>query len=41
MAQSYLAALHACPDFSAEFEGCVDALTAHINLAAGQIARLG
>lgn len=41
MAKSYLAALRACPDFSAEFEGCVDALTAHINLAAGQIARLG
>jgi HipA-like C-terminal domain len=41
MAQSYLAALHACPDFSAEFEVCVDALAAHLESASAQVARLG
>jgi hypothetical protein len=41
IAQSYLAALRACADFSAEFEVCVDALTAHLENASAQVARLG
>jgi hypothetical protein len=41
MAQSCLAALRACADFSAEFEVCVDALTAHLENASAQVARLG
>ena len=40
MAQSYLAALRACPEFSAEFEGCVEALAAHVARASAQVARL-
>jgi HipA-like C-terminal domain len=41
MAQSYLAALRAHADFSAEFEGCVDALAAHLESASAQVVRLG
>lgn len=41
MSKSYLAALRACPDFSAEFEVCVDALAAHMENASNQVARLG
>ena len=41
MAKNYLAALRACPDFSTEFEVCVDALAAHIESASAQVARLG
>lgn len=41
MAQSYLSALQASPDFSAEFEVCIDALTAHLDSASAQVARLG
>ena len=41
MSKSYLAALRACPDFSADFEVCVDALAAHIENASTQVARLG
>jgi hypothetical protein len=41
MAKSYLAALRACPDFSVEFEVCVDALAAHMENASTQVARLG
>ncbi len=41
LAQSYLIALRACPDFSAEFELCVDALAAHMESARDQVARLG
>jgi HipA-like C-terminal domain len=40
MAQSYLAALRACPDFSADFEACLDALAAHMDSASAQMARL-
>ena len=40
LAQSYLAALRACPGFSAEFEVCVDALAAHMENASAQVARL-
>ena len=41
MAQSYLAVLRTCPDFSTEFGACVDALAAHIENASAQVARLG
>jgi hypothetical protein len=41
LAQSYLAALRACSDFSAEFEVCVHALAAHIENANAQMVRLG
>jgi len=41
MAQSYLAALQNCGQFSADFEMCVDALEVHLNIASQQIARLG
>ena len=41
MAQSYLAALRASHQFSADFEVCIDALAAHIDSASRQIARLG
>lgn len=41
MARSYLSVLRACPDFSAEFEVCVDELAAHIENARNQVARLG
>jgi hypothetical protein len=40
MAQSYLAALRACPDFSSDFAICVDALAAHLDSASAQISRL-
>lgn len=40
MAQSYLAALQACPDFSADFEVCMAALAAHLDNASAQISRL-
>jgi hypothetical protein len=40
MAQSYLAALRASHQFSADFEVCIDALAAHIDSASRQIARL-
>ena len=41
MAQSYLAALRASHQFSADFEVCIDALAAHMDSASRQIARLG
>ncbi|WP_310626650.1 type II toxin-antitoxin system HipA family toxin YjjJ [Limnohabitans sp.] len=41
MAHNYLATLRTCPDFSAEFEVCVDALAAHLESASAQVARLG
>jgi len=41
MAQTYLAALQNCGQFSADFEMCVDALEVHLNIASQQIARLG
>ena len=41
LANTYLATLRACPDFSAGFVECVDALTAHLESASVQIARLG
>lgn len=40
MAQSYLAALRVCPDFSAEFHVCLNALANHLAIASAQIARL-
>lgn len=40
MAQSYLAALRASGQFSADFEVCIDALAAHLEIAGAQIARL-
>lgn len=40
MAQSYLAALRACPDFSSDFAVCVDALAADLDSASAQITRL-
>jgi hypothetical protein len=40
MAQSYLAALQGCKEFSADFEVCVNALSAHLGSASAQIARL-
>jgi hypothetical protein len=40
MAQSYLAALQACPDFSADFAVCIEALAAHLDSASAQISRL-
>jgi hypothetical protein len=40
MAQSYLAALQACPEFSGDFKPCVDSLAAHLASASAQIARL-
>jgi len=40
MAQSYLAALRASSQFSADFEICIDALAAHMESASKQIARL-
>ena len=40
MAQSYLAALRMCPDFSAEFQVCLDALANHLDIASAQISRL-
>lgn len=41
LAQAHLALMRACPDFSAGFAGCLQALSAHLDVAAGQIARLG
>ena len=41
MAQSFLAALRNCGQFSADFEMCLDALEVHLNIASQQIARLG
>ena len=41
VARDYLAALRACPDFSADFGVCIEALAAHIESASAQIARLG
>ena len=40
MAQSYLATLQACKDFSGDFQVCVSALAAHLASASAQIARL-
>ena len=40
-AHSYLEALRACPDFSADFGVCIHALAAHLESASAQIARLG
>ena len=40
MAQSYLAALRDCGQFSADFAVCIDALQAHIDNASQQVARL-
>ena len=41
MAQSYLAALDKCNQFSNEFQVCIDALEVHLNSASQQISRLG
>jgi hypothetical protein len=41
MAQSYLAALGKCNQFSNEFQVCIDALEVHLNSASQQISRLG
>jgi len=40
MAQSYLAVLQTCKEFSADFQVCVNALAAHLDSANAQIARL-
>ena len=40
MAQSYLTALQACPDFSADFAVCIETLAAHLDSASAQISRL-
>jgi len=40
MAQTYLTALRANEQFSADFEVCIDALAAHLENASTQIARL-
>lgn len=40
MAQSYLAALQACKEFSADFQVCMNAFAAHLANASAQIARL-
>lgn len=40
LAQSYLAALRGCEQFSAGFKVCVDALASHMENASAQVARL-
>jgi len=41
LAQSYLAALQSCGQFSTDFDVCLAALEAHLSNARQQISRLG